>query len=63
MSKFDKDKMTVEDLLAYIAEGTDDRIRAWEWEWVNSIGGFNSEPEGNTIDISKQLYNKYKDIL
>jgi carbamoyl-phosphate synthase large subunit len=28
MSKFDKDKMTVEDLLAYIAEGTDDRIYA-----------------------------------
>ncbi len=28
MSKFDQDKMSVDDLLAYIAEGTDDRIYA-----------------------------------
>ena len=28
MSKFDKDKMRVEELMDYIAEGTDDRIYA-----------------------------------
>ncbi len=41
------------------AEACDARIRQWEWEWVNSTGGFSDQPVGNTVDISAELYEKY----
>ncbi|MCQ2151944.1 MAG: alpha-N-acetylglucosaminidase [Bacteroidales bacterium] len=41
----------------------DRRIRDWEWEWVNTTGGYSAEPEGNTVEISKSLYNKYIEVL
>ncbi|MBE6216125.1 MAG: alpha-N-acetylglucosaminidase [Bacteroidales bacterium] len=59
----DEVRRCIDKNLKFDVEGTDDRIREWEWEWVNSTGGFSAEPQGNTVEISKELYNKYKDIV
>lgn len=45
------------------AERIDNQIRKWEWEWVNSTGGFSNVPEGNTIDVSIELYEKYISLV
>lgn len=37
----------------------DRRIKDWEWEWVNSTNPYTSVPEGDTVEIAMELYNKY----
>ena len=41
----------------------DDRIRGWEWEWVNASEPYPDVPVGNAIEISKEMYTKYVDRL
>lgn len=42
---------------------SDDKIRAWEWEWVNSSESYAARPEGDVVIVSKELYEKYADKL
>lgn len=41
----------------------DERIRSWEWEWVNASEPYPDVPVGNAIEISKEMYTKYVDRL
>lgn len=38
-------------------------IQKWEWDWVNSHKNFPVYPSGNSIDIAKFLYKKYRNIM
>jgi alpha-N-acetylglucosaminidase len=38
----------------------ENNIKMWEWNWVNTQKEFPTRPSGNSIDIVKQLHNKYR---
>lgn len=38
----------------------DEKIKKWEWEWVNTEGDFPTEPSGNAFEIAKRLHDKYR---
>lgn len=35
-------------------------ISKWEWQWVNTQKNFPTEPMGNSVQVAKLLYRKYK---
>jgi alpha-N-acetylglucosaminidase len=39
------------------------KIAEWEWKWVNTHSDYPVNPKGNSIEIAKRLYNKYKSQL
>lgn len=41
----------------------DQTIQKWEWNWVNTQGGFPTEPQGNATEIVKSLHEKYRDRI
>ena len=53
----------IENGTSFDTEACDRRIREWEWQWVNSTGGYVAAPYGDTIEIAEELYNKYINIL
>lgn len=44
-------------------EATDDAIRSWEWEWVNASEPYSDKPEGDPVEISNNMYEKYAQKL
>jgi len=38
----------------------DKEISQWEWQWVNTQKNFPTEPKGNSVQVSKLLYKKYR---
>ena len=41
-------------------DGFDKAISQWEWQWVNGHKAFPVRPSGNTVDIARDLYRKYR---
>ena len=41
----------------------DDKIKTWEWEWVNGTESYSDQPIGNPIQVSKIMYEKYANKL
>jgi len=41
----------------------DNRIKEWEWNWVNSHEPYSSKPKGDVVATSKEMYKKYKDVI
>lgn len=41
----------------------DDRVREWEWQWVNSTEEYASEASGDPVAISLELFGKYAGML
>jgi alpha-N-acetylglucosaminidase len=41
----------------------DKSISQWEWQWVNTQKPYPVEPNGNSILVAQQLYQKYKAII
>ena len=37
----------------------DKSIKGWEWQWVNTQNNYPTEPAGNSVEVSKRLYEKY----
>lgn len=37
----------------------DNRMKDWEWSWVNRQESFADTPSGNPVQIAKELYHKY----
>lgn len=37
----------------------DDRMRDWEWAWVNQTDTFPAQASGNSIAVAQQLHQKY----
>ena len=34
-------------------------VKAWEWNWVNSLDTYAATPTGNPVEVAKRLYTKY----
>lgn len=41
----------------------DDKIKDWEWNWVNSHETYKDEPNGNAILVAKKIYKKYRQVI
>jgi len=41
------------------ADATDEKIKAWEWQWVNGSEVYPDKTVGNPVDLSKMMYKKY----
>ena len=41
-------------------EGFEKDIRQWEWKWVNQERSFRVDPSGNSLEVARQLYHKYR---
>ncbi|MFC6998229.1 alpha-N-acetylglucosaminidase [Rufibacter roseus] len=37
----------------------DEKIKTWEWDWVNSNETYPDKPIGNSVDIANELFRKY----
>ena len=37
----------------------DNRMKTWEWNWVNSHEYYREQPQGNSVIIATELYQKY----
>lgn len=38
---------------------SDDRVRSWEWEWVNAQEKYPATPQGDPVIVSQRIFNKY----
>jgi alpha-N-acetylglucosaminidase len=38
-------------------------LRKWQWEWIHQHTEHAIEPKGNVTELSRQMYNKYKDLM
>ena len=41
-------------------EKFDEKIKQWEWKWVNKEESYPTEPSGNAFEIAKELHAKYR---
>lgn len=41
----------------------EDRIKDWEWNWVNGSENYASEPQGSAVEASVNLYKKYSPLI
>jgi len=41
-------------------ETFDKEISQWEWQWVNTQKNFPTEPTGNSVQIARLLYKRYR---
>ena len=42
----------------------DEEVKNQEWKWVESRAvPYSSEPKGNSIQVVKELYNKYMAVI
>lgn len=41
----------------------DERIKDWEWKWVNGHEIYPSQPQGDALDLSRALYRKYDPLF
>jgi alpha-N-acetylglucosaminidase len=41
----------------------EERIKEWEWNWVNTRDAYNAEPQGKPSDLAAMLFGKYKEKL
>lgn len=44
-------------------EAFDKKIAQWEWKWVNTQKNFPTAPTGNSIEVAKLLYKKYRNKI
>lgn len=51
-------KDTSADILAF-----EDKIKAWEWKWVNSNTSYPVEPTGDPVSVVELLFQKYSPVL
>ena len=49
---------------AFVQKDFDAKVSKWEWKWIYQNKAFSSKPEGSSMNISRELFNKYKaDII
>jgi len=41
----------------------EEKIKDWEWKWVNGTEPYTAVTRGNEIAVSKEMYSKYKPVL
>ena len=55
--------LTLKTGTAFNQERFDEKVKEWEWKWVNSHEQYTDKPEGDPVAISKALYEKYADKI
>lgn len=40
--------------------GFEEKIKQWEWQWVNKQNKFSDTPTGESIAVAQELYRKYR---
>ena len=43
----------------YDHTASDDRVRSWEWEWVNGQEKYPAVPQGDPVVVSERMFGKY----
>lgn len=41
-------------------KGFEEKIKQWEWQWVNKQNKFSDTPAGESIAVAQELYRKYR---
>ena len=41
----------------------DNRIKEWEWNWVNSHEPYPDKPKGDAVVTAKEMYKKYWNLV
>lgn len=41
-------------------KGFEEKIKQWEWQWVNKQNKFSDTPTGESIAVAQELYRKYR---
>jgi len=41
----------------------DEKMKDWEWQWVNGHELYAATPQGNAVATAKELYAKYSGIV
>lgn len=39
------------------------KIKDWEWHWVNAHDSYRSEPNGDAVAVAEKIFNKYYDVV
>ncbi|RYF85412.1 MAG: hypothetical protein EON98_06665 [Chitinophagaceae bacterium] len=47
----------------YDDKAFDERIKDWEWRWVNATDDYPSKPKGDAVLVAKQLFKKYDPLF
>ena len=48
---------------AFDQEGFTDRVKKWEWDWVNGSETYPDKPVGDPVALSKKLYTRYVALI
>jgi alpha-N-acetylglucosaminidase len=49
----------IEQRIPFDAPACDDRVRTWEWQWVNSHESYPDQPVGDPVEISRRMYERW----
>lgn len=41
----------------------DEKMKDWEWQWVNAHELYSATPKGNSVLLAKEIYNKYTSVV
>ena len=47
----------------YNHEESDDKVRSWEWQWVNGTENYPDQPQGNPVEVSHKMFRKYAEHI
>ena len=40
-----------------------EQLKDWEWNWVNKHNPFPTQPQGNSVQVAKSMYTKYRTVI
>jgi alpha-N-acetylglucosaminidase len=49
--------------IRYDDKAFDEKIKKWEWDWVNAKEVYPSMPKGDAVQTAKQIWTKYKPLF
>jgi alpha-N-acetylglucosaminidase len=49
--------------IRYNDKAFDEKIKKWEWDWVNAKEVYPSMPKGDAVQTAKQIWTKYKPLF
>jgi alpha-N-acetylglucosaminidase len=41
----------------------EEKIKNWEWSWVNAHNSYKSEPTGDAVAVAQKMYSKYYKVI
>jgi alpha-N-acetylglucosaminidase len=49
--------------VAFDEKAFEEKIKDWEWSWVNGKESYSATPQGDAVQMAKQLWSKYKERI